>query len=334
MFYKGLNLSASSTNAAAYTMADSYDLGHLFALMEQVAAAGRERGDRGRVSLSVHCENPELIKLFIARVSGLALPPLEAYSKARPPLSERLSIHEVGVLASDAGVRLNLLHLSSAEAIRAVREVRQLYPGIDVRAETTLHHLALTYAMLEGKGLGGKVNPPIRTPEDVEALWDAVKDGSIQWVASDHACCNEELKGEELWPALPGFGGSGLLYPVLLSEGHHKRGLSLATCAELVSANPAKAFGLYPVKGAIAVGSDADFAIVDLDTERPVTTALLHSAQDHTPFEGVRLRGWPVTTILRGRVAYRDGATVGGPSGAFLHRPLVAPALDPEPAVA
>jgi allantoinase len=323
MFYKGLNLAASSTDAAAYTMSDSYDFGHLLSMMERIADADQRYGDRGRISLSMHCESAELIKLFIERVKNLGLPPLETYSKARPPLTERLSIHEAGVLASEARVRINLLHLSSAEAVRAVREIRGLYPALDIRAETTLHHLCLTYDMLEGKGLGGKVNPPIRAREDVDALWSAIFDGTIQWVASDHACCLEELKQDDLWPAQPGFGGTALLYPVLVSEGYHRRGLPLQRVVELASANPARAYGLYPYKGAIAVGSDADLALVDLEKEQVVTPALLHSAQEYTPFQGVKVKGWPATTILRGTTVYRDGELVAPQRGEFLKRPLV-----------
>jgi len=322
MFYKGLNLAASSADAAAYTMSDSYDFGHLFAMMERIAEADARYGDKGRISLSLHCENAELIKLFIERVRDLAMPPLEKYSKARPPISERLSIHEAGVLASEARVRINLLHLSSAESVRAVREIRGLYPELDIRAETTLHHLCLTYDMLDGKGLGGKVNPPVRERADVEALWEAVLDGTIQWIASDHACCLEELKKDELWPAQPGFGGTALIYPVLLSEGYHRRGLSLQRIAQLVSSNPAQAYGLYPAKGVIAVGADADLALVDLDLEQTVTRKILLSDQDHTPFEGVPLKGWPRTTMLRGKVVFRDGEVIAPPSGEFLKRPL------------
>ncbi len=322
MFYKGLNLAASSTDAAAYTMSDSYDFGHLFAMMERVARADRQQGSRGRISLSIHCENAELIKLFIERMRSVDVPPLELYSMARPPLTERLSIHEAGVMASEAGVRVNLLHLSSADSLRAVREVRHLYPDLDVQAETTLHHLSLTYDMLENKGLGGKVNPPIRGRRDVEALWKGVVDGSIQWVASDHACCLEELKQDDLWPAQPGFGGTALLYPVLVSEGYHKRGLSLQRIAELASTNPARAYGLYPVKGALTVGADADLTIVDLEREQTVTPELLHSAQDHTPFSGIVVKGWPTLTMLRGRVVFRDGQLTSPPSGEFLRRPL------------
>ncbi|MDE2572719.1 MAG: dihydroorotase family protein, partial [bacterium] len=210
------------------------------------------------------------------------------------------------------------------ESMVAAGELRALYPALDVRLETTLHHLSLTHQMLEGKGLGGKVNPPIREARDVEALWEGVKSGAISWVASDHACCMESMKGDELWPALPGFGGSALLYPVLISEGYHKRGLSLERVAELAAGAPARAFACHPRKGAIAVGADADLTIVDLEREALVTPELLHSAQDHTPFQGVRIKGWPVRTLLRGRTVFKDGQIVAPPSGRFLARPSAA----------
>jgi dihydroorotase-like cyclic amidohydrolase len=323
-FYKGLNLAADSTDAQAYTMSERYDFGHLYAMMEEIARVERQ-ADRGdRVSLSLHCENAELITLFMERVRDGVLPPLQAYSESRPPLTERLSIHEAGVLADATRVRVNLLHLSSAEAVRAAREVRSLYPELDLRLETTVHHLALTYDMLDGKGLGGKVNPPIRTAADVDALWSAVTDGTIQWVASDHACCLEELKGDELWPALPGFGGTALLYPVLLSEGYHRRRLPLQRIAELASTAPATAFGCHPRKGSIMVGADADLALIDLEREHVVTPELLHSAQDHTPFAGVRVKGWPVRTLLRGETVFAHGEIVGSPLGRFVPRPVKA----------
>jgi dihydropyrimidinase/allantoinase len=176
--------------------------------------------------------------------------------------------------------------------------------------------------MLEGKGLGGKVNPPIREQRDVDALWRAVESGAIQWVASDHACCLEELKQDQLWPAQPGFGGTALLYPVLVSEGYHKRGLGLDRIAELAATNPARAYALAPRKGTITVGADADLAIVDLDREQVVAPELLLSGQDHTPFEGVTVRGWPVLTMLRGRVVFRDGEVTAPASGEYLVRPL------------
>ena len=320
MFYKGLNLAADSTDAQSYTMADSYDLGHLFAMMERIAAAGE--GITGRVSLSIHCENAELIKLFIQRVSATGAQTLKAYSDARPPLTEQLSIAEAMTLANATRCPVNLLHLSSTDALDEAVHYRRRF-GLDQRLETTIHHLSLTYDTAAG-GLNGKVNPPIRSANDVEALWRGVLAGEIDWVASDHACCLEREKRKGIWSSLPGFGGTSLLYPVLLSEGYHKRGLPLQRVAELAAANPARAYGLYPSKGCIIVGADADLAIVDLDEERTVTAAMLLSGQEYTPFEGMRVKGWPTHTIVRGRLVFANGAPIGAPGGEFLRRPAVA----------
>ena len=153
-------------------------------------------------------------------------------------------------------------------------------------------------------------------------------DGRIDHVVSDHACCFEEDKAD-LWGAKAGFGGTALLYPVLISDGYHKRGLPLHRVAELVSASPAQSFGLYPRKGTIAVGSDADLAIIDLEKEQPITTDVLLAAQDFTPFEGYPVKGWPVMTIRRGELMYRDGEVLGGTTGEFLRRPQALHAAQP-----
>ncbi len=318
MFYKGLNLAGDSTDAAAYTMSDTYDLGHLYSIMEAVTAANEVSA--GRVSLSIHCEQSELITLFTERMQKTGRQDLGAYSEARPPLTERVAVGEATALAAATGCPVNLLHLSSAEAIAAAATAGELYPGLDLRRETTLHHLALAHDELDG--LGGKVNPPIRTRRDVDALWDAVRHGWIDWVASDHACCMEEQKGDDLWPALPGFGGTALIYPVLISEGVHRRGLPISRVVELVATNPARAFGLFPRKGTLAVGSDADIAVVDPHLEQTVTPELLHSAQDHTPFGGRAVTGWPVATFLRGARVFDRGEIVGEPQGRFVARPV------------
>jgi dihydropyrimidinase/allantoinase len=189
-----------------------------------------------------------------------------------------------------------------------------------MRFETTLHHLCLDYETLDAKGgLGGKVNPPIRTKADNEELWRRVANGDVSWIASDHACCMEELKGDQIWPASPGFGGTALLYPVLISEGYNKRKLPLARIAELASANPAAAYNL-PGKGNLMAGFDADLTIIDPELEQTVTTELCQSGQDHCPFEGVPLKGWPVLTAVGGEVKFRDGETVGEPGGKYVAR--------------
>jgi dihydroorotase-like cyclic amidohydrolase len=317
MFYKGFDLAADSRDARAYTMGDEYDLGHLYLIMEQLARTQREHPGL-RLSLSLHCEQPELMRVFIDRVRRGGGPQnLRAYSQARPPLTEQVAIAEAAALAAHTGVQVNFLHLSSEQALESVTAART--PGS--RAETTLHHLCLDHDELDARGgLGGKVNPPVRTRPHNEALWRGLAAGRLDWVASDHACCMEEHKGEGLWPARPGFGGTALLYPVLFSEGRLRRGLALTRIAELASGNPARAFNLWGRKGSLAVGFDADLTVLDPDLTRTVNAGLLLSGQDHCPFDGVEVTGWPVATVVGGRVVFRDGAVVAGPGGSYLRR--------------
>jgi len=320
MFYKALTLAADSTRGSDYTMADNYDLGHLYELMTRVSTMAAKHRNKGRISLSLHCENPELIRVFIERVKREGLTGLHGYSEARPPLTERLSIHEAAILADATGCPVNLLHLSSREALQAGIDVRRQYSAHDIKLETTLHHLALSYDT--AGGIKGKVNPPIRSSADAACLWEAIRNGEVDTVVSDHACCGEEHKREEdLWGSLPGFGGSSLLYPILISEGCHKRGVSPARVAELVSANPARSFGLFPRKGSIAIGADADFAVIDMQKEQRVTADLCLSAQDHTPFEGFAVKGWPAQTVLRGRVIFDRGRVISSGTGEYIKRP-------------
>ncbi len=320
MFYKALNLSSDSTRGNDYTMAESYDLGHLYLLMEQVAAVSRKHSAEGRIALSLHCENPELIRVFIDKVKQQGWQGLEAYSKARPPLTEHLSIVEAALLAEATACPINLLHLSSKQALEAGIRSRREHPEIDIVLETTLHHLTLTCET--AGGIIGKVNPPIREQDDVDYLWEGIANGEVDTVVSDHACCMEEDKREDdLWGSLPGFGGSSLLYPTLISEGFHRRNVSLTRISEIASANPSRHFGLFPRKGTLAVGSDADFAIIDLHRTQVVTADSLQSAQDFTPFAGIRLKGWPTETVLRGKLMMKDGEITGEPAGVYIRRP-------------
>lgn len=324
MFYKGLNLAGSSTDAAAYTMSDQYDLGHLYRFMQAVSAAAQAYGSvAGRISLSIHCEHAEIIRTMIDEIRARRLEGLEAYSLARPPFQERLAIGEATLLADQTRCPVNLLHLSSAEALDGGRKARLDYPDLDVRLETTLHHLALTTQTAHGGIESGKVNPPIRSQADVDALWRGVARGDINQVVSDHACCVLDMKQGGTFQAQPGFGGTSLIYPIMLSEGFHKRGLPLERVAALLSAQPAQTVGLYPRKGTIAVGADADLAIVDPELEAPVTTERLLSAQGHTPFEGFLVKGWPTQTIRAGRLMFDNGRVVGQPDGRYLKRPDV-----------
>ncbi len=322
MFYKSLDLSGSKQSHGYLMLRESLDFGFLYLFMKEVARMNRALAGRGEVRLSIHCENPEIITATMeetkANPTGNAM---QDYSQARPGWQEELAIKEVGVIAKETACPINFLHLSSRQAVEAARQVKSEQPDLNHLLEGTLHHLSMSYE--KDYGMLGKVNPPVRGKADVEHLWSAVLAGDIQTVVSDHACHPKALRQGELWSIMPGFGGTALMFPVLVGEGHFRRGLGLTRIAELSAFNPAVAHGLYPRKGSLMVGADADLAVVDLNWEKEVTAAALHSAQDYTPFEGLRLKGWPRFTLLRGQLTFAEGQVVGKTGmGEYLHRPI------------
>ncbi len=189
MFYKGFDLASNSRDAQAFTMGDEYDLGHLFLIMEKINEVQQAHPEL-RLSLSLHCEQSELMRVFIERVKANGDPQtLKAYHEGRPPLTERVAIGEATTIASHTGTRINLLHLSSADAVAAAVLARESYPWIDMRFETTLHHLCLDHDTLDAKGgLGGKVNPPIRTTATTRNCGSGWRRGTSRgWLATTPA---------------------------------------------------------------------------------------------------------------------------------------------------
>jgi len=323
MFYKLLTLAGATPEAKNYLMIDNaVDFGYLYRFMKEVARVNRIYRKYGKISLSVHCENPEIIQATQAEVkanpSGI---PMQDYSNARPPWQEELAINEVAIMARYTDCPVNLLHLSSQKAVEAGLDVARRYPEIPFLLEGTLHHLGLSNEMPLAQN--AKVNPPIRSKADVDFLWQSLIEDKIKTVVSDHACPPLERKQGDLWTCMPGFGGTSLMFPVLVTDGYHKRGLPLHRIAEVSSANPARYHNLYPKKGAIMVGSDADLAIVDIDTAKEVTLDNLFTAQQFSPELGMKLKGWPDTTVLRGEVIFDKGNVVARPgNGKYIKRPV------------
>ena len=195
------------------------------------------------------------------------------------------------------------------------------FPHIQFRREVTIGHLLLDID--SPCGSLAKVNPPIRPREDVEYLWQAILDGKVDWVVSDHACCREELKVDQRSPndifvAKSGFGGTEYLLSGLVSEGQ-RRGLSYNRIAELVCKNPATRYGI-PGKGDIAPGFDADLVLLDPNERFVVAEATSESDQGYTPFEGMELTGRVKSTWLRGREIWDGAKVVGAPEGQYLRR--------------
>jgi allantoinase len=323
MFYKLITLAGATAEANSYLMINnSVDFGYLYRFMKEVAKANEKYKDYGGVSLSIHCENPEIIQATQGEVKANPCGiPMKDYSNARPPWQEELAINEAAIMAKHTNCPVNLLHLSSRLAVAAGVDVSERYPEIDFLLEATLHHLGLNNDMELQQN--AKVNPPIRSKADQDFLWQSLIDGTLKTVVSDHACPPLERKEGDLWSCMPGFGGTSLMFPVLLNDGYHKRGMPLHRIAEVSSANPAKYHNLYPKKGAIMVGSDADFAIVDINKEQEITLENLHTAQEFSPELGMNFKGWNQTTILRGKVIFEKESVIGKPgSGRFIKRPV------------
>ncbi|PTA47569.1 dihydroorotase family protein [Micromonospora sp. RP3T] len=329
MFYGSHGLHGRSTDQSSFLMTppgERYDLAHFEFVMRGVQRIREERPELADgISLSLHCETAEIMAAYSKLVEEAGeLKGLAAYSASRPAHSEGLAITIASYLAHETGLpAINLLHLSGEKAMESALRMAAAFPHVDFRREVTIGHLIATYDT--AAGLGGKVNPPLRAEADRQALWRAVLAGQVDWVVSDHACCRDETKfgtdRDDVFVAKSGFGGAEYLLPALITEGR-RQGLSLGRVAELVCANPAKRYGLWPRKGDLAVGFDADIVLVDPDRTWTVTAEASESTQEYTPFEGFELTARVDDVWLRGHRILRDGAVVGTPRGEYLRRPV------------
>lgn len=294
----------------AYLGVAGADDGYLWELCQRVAR-------HPRAVLCVHTENIELVNRVQPRLMRESGEGLHVWAASRPPITEAEHAHRASFFGRETGCPIYVVHMSSAAVLREVRLARA--QGTTVHAETCPQYLAHTGDT--PLGLVAKCNPPLRTRDDVEALWQGLADGTIDTVGSDHVPRPRSAKSGPTWKASRGTPTISMILPVLLHEGVHRRGLTLQRVAELTALRPAQLFNLHPRKGTIQVGSDADFTVVDPGLERQVRAADLQSFADYSLWEGQRLRGWPVLTILGGRVIARDGQFLGAPgTGRYLAR--------------
>ncbi len=337
MFYGGYGLHGKTDKDAQKQFLmigddDSYDIAHFEFIMREASRLMQKYPEHAKqISVSLHCELADILNAYTKIVQNdTSLTGLRAYSAARPPHSEGLAIWIASYLAYETDcLNINLLHLSSQKAVEAALMMQEVFPHIDFRREVTVGHLLLDYDA--PTACHAKVNPPIRSRDDVEFLWQALLDGKLDWVCSDHACCSKELKtdgqdhtdGRNIWVSKSGFGGTEYLLSGLYSEGT-RRGLSLNRIAELVSRTPAERYGLLN-KGDIADGYDADLVLFDPDETFVVRAEESESAQGYTPFEGMELTGRVKSTYLRGRLVYDDGNVVAASRGRYLSRPTERP---------
>jgi dihydropyrimidinase len=271
-------------------------------------SALRVAGESGMLTL-VHCEDACIVSHVTERLVAEGRGDLSNYAEARPIFSERVAVVRAIGFAEAAGAPIYIVHLSSADALAEAHAAHAR--GLPVYVETRPMYLHLTAEKL--KGPDGPLyvgQPPLREQRDQDALWNGLRAADVHTCCTDHAAWTLEQKMD---PSLdvanlkPGTSDLETLMPMLYDRGVRTGRISLERFVEVTATNAAKLFGLYPRKGTIAVGGDADLAIWDPELRRTVQAADSQSRSGHTIYEGWEVTGWPATTLSRGEVIYADG---------------------------
>ena len=281
----------------------------------------------------VHAENADCIAWLTRRLEAAGRTAPRFHADSRPMAVEREATHRALALAEIVDVPILIVHVSAREAVEQIRWGRA--HGLRIYAETCPQYLFLTAESLGQEGYHGAkcvCSPPPRDKANQQVIWDALADGLFTIFSSDHAPFRyddpqgKKPGGNEVpFQYIPnGIPGLETRLPLLFSEGVQKGIISLNRFVELTATNPAKLYGLYPRKGTIAIGGDADIAIWDAAKEVTITNAMLHHNVDYTPYEGMRIRGWPVLTLSRGEPVW-DGVRPLGTAGRGQFLPCTLP---------
>lgn len=259
----------------------------------------------GQVTLCLHTENESIVnrateELIAAHPEGITL---EQWSESHPNICEEEALLRAAYFSKQTGCRIYAVHLSTAESARALPKIA----GPNIFIETITPYL--TCSRKDDFGLMGKMLPPFRDYDDIEALWDALAKGYINTIGNDHIAITRETKipQQDMLAVKPAGPCIETYLPACITEGHVKRNIGLLDLVEKMTANPAKIFGLYPRKGTIAPGSDADLTLIDLHKEKVVQGDSFHSASKWSFHEGKKFTGWPVYTIKQGVVVAKEG---------------------------
>jgi dihydroorotase len=283
----------------------SPDTGATLECFEVVSATGKR--------ISLHAENNDIMERRQKRLMAAGKADQWAHLAARPNVVAVEAVSRAAILAEWTGARIHILHISTAEELRPLREAKAR--GVDITGETCPHYLMLStddYKRVPGVIA---VNPPVREASNQEPIWAALLDGTIDLIATDHAPHTpEEKKRNEIWTVDCGFPGVETQMPLMLTAVNAGR-MSICDYVRMSSFNPARIWGLYPRKGAIAPGADADIAIVDLDRAHTIDDAKLQSRSKISPWNGRGVKGLPIHTIVRGRFVMKDRNLVPGTKG-------------------
>ncbi|MGE5619956.1 MAG: dihydropyrimidinase [Sphingomonadaceae bacterium] len=278
-------------------------------------------GKRGGL-FCCHAENGDVIDYLEDKYQAEGRYTPENYLAVRPPAAEAEATFRALTIAGLANCPLYLVHMSTGRGISIAHQAQ--LSGQKVYIETCPHYLTLTCEEMKRQGGKTKIAPPLRERSDVDAVWNAVMDGSVQIVGSDHApwpIDNKSLPAERFSEIFFGAPTIETMLPLMYSEGVAKGRIDLPRLVELMSETPARVFGLAPRKGAIAVGADADLVIFDPNVEWKVEAKEMHSLAGYTPYEGWSIKGKVMATMLRGKMVMENGRLLASPGyGRYLPR--------------
>lgn len=278
--------------------------GEVFELFEDVAKTG--------LLMAIHAEDHALVHTLTSRVLSSPRRDYGALLQARPNLAEEVAIKTAISFSKATGARLHIAHMSTGEGVELVREAKR--QGIPVTAETCTHFLFLDADDYERVGPVMKVYPPVRGKKDREVLWQGLLDGTIDLVCSDHAPHTIAQKQGDLFSIPAGMCDVETMLPLMLNE-VSRGAITLPLVVRTMAENPAKLFNLYPQKGCLLPGADADLVIVDMNRQAEIRNEKLHSKEPLTAYHGTPVKGWPTATFVRGFQVVKDGEVLSAPLG-------------------
>lgn len=282
---------------------------------DYTALAGMEKLAKLGLPLMVHCENAEITRDLTALALANNKTTVRDYFAARPPITEIENVSRMISFAEETGCKLIIAHISTAKAVELVSQARNR--GVDVCCETIGHYLILTDDDVERLGTVAKCSPPIRDTENQTKMWAKLLNREIAFVSSDHSPCDPRLKDGEFLKVWGGISACQTTLPAMITHAYHGRKLQLEEIAKLTSQNVNEIFRIKG-KGKIAVGNDADFALVELAKEYTLQSEDLFYKHKVSPYVGDSFRGKVTRTILRGTTVFNEGKIVSKPIGRHL----------------
>lgn len=277
-----------------------------------------------KLLLCIHCEDPDMFRAFLKEreENNPNSTAMADWDAGRPDFCESNCVAGAMLINAELHGNIYIVHTSAKKSLDVYKALSENIDCGNVTIETCPQYLLLD----KNASMDAKVNPPLRSKEDNEALWEGIRKGIVKTIGTDNVPVNKAQKYtrngkhcDTLWDTWVGFSTPGIAMPAIISEGYHKRGISLSTLSQVLSINTARVFNL-PGKGEIKVGYDADFALIDLNWERTITPELF-GCSDFSIYEGLTFKGWPRYTISRGEVIQKDGIVTAKPGrGKYIRR--------------